>query len=368
MIYRIISYLLSIIAAYVFLVIYWGDFPFYLLTFLVIFPVVMLAILIITSFGIKFSVKVNNTGSNKGEFTVIIENKSIFPISSADIRITYYNKFCPKECNMNGLQIPIGGRNTTKATFEIVSSHCGVIVVGVKSIILNDFFKFWRIKRKVKGEKEFICLPEIDEFNLENSLFESENESDNFSQYKAGDDNSEVFDLREYQYGDRINRVHWKLSVKSEDLIIKEYSLPLDTENIVLFDFNMKEFDLKNLSNDDAEMYLKRTDKLFYHFFSLCDSLAENNRLKICSFIDNEYNEFFELNYSYYLNSKPRNAELNSEIHDLITHFKAENALNSFSKIYYVCEEIDEKTKNEVLSLTADTKIIVTNEGFRIYE
>jgi hypothetical protein len=341
----------------------------------------MFIVLIITSFGIKISTEVNNISSDRGEFTVEIENNSFFPISTADIRIFYYNKFCPKEYSINGMEIPIAGRNTTKAVFEISSSHCGVISVGVKSVMLNDFFKFWRVKRSVRGEKEFMCLPEIDEFNLDSSFFETENDADKFSEHRSGDDNSEVFDLREYQDGDRMNRVHWKLSTKSDDLIVKEYSFPLDTVNVVLFDFNLSGFDLGEFDAAVAEVYLSRIDKLFYNFFSLCESLAHKDRIKICSFIDGEYEEFFDLDYGYYLNSKPRNAgsdfrnpkmkNLKSKFKNsksenkLLKYFKAENVGESFSRIYYVCDEIDEETKGEVLSLNSTSKMIFTNDGVK---
>lgn len=50
----------------------------------------------------------------------------------------------------------------------------------------------------------------------------------------SGDDPSETLKLREYQKGDRLNRVHWKLSAKNESMIVAEMSMPVDC-NVVCF-------------------------------------------------------------------------------------------------------------------------------------
>jgi hypothetical protein len=59
-------------------------------------------------------------------------------------------------------------------------------------------------------------------------------ESDTYSKDKSGDDCSEVFDIREYQDGDRLNRIHWKLSSKSDQTYVKEYSLPISNSVVII--------------------------------------------------------------------------------------------------------------------------------------
>ena len=53
---------------------------------------------------------------------------------------------------------------------------------------------------------------------------------------KSGDDPSEVFDIREYRQGDRLSRIHWKMTAKEEELMVKEYSRPLGGEGILCLD------------------------------------------------------------------------------------------------------------------------------------
>ena len=44
------------------------------------------------------------------------------------------------------------------------------------------------------------------------------------------------FDIREYADGDKIQRIHWKLSSKTGDLMVKEGSLPLMKEIHIFID------------------------------------------------------------------------------------------------------------------------------------
>ena len=82
-------------------------------------------------------------------------------------------------------------------------------------------------------------LPEI--YNL-NSLYKlniiNTNESSIFSKYKRGDDPSEIFDLKNYLPGDKPNRIHWNLSLKQDNLIVRHYSQPVNSSILVALDFN----------------------------------------------------------------------------------------------------------------------------------
>lgn len=54
---------------------------------------------------------------------------------------------------------------------------------------------------------------------------------------QKGTDASEMFDIREYRAGDDIRRVHWKLSSKSDELILRESSEPAHCNMILIPSF-----------------------------------------------------------------------------------------------------------------------------------
>lgn len=52
----------------------------------------------------------------------------------------------------------------------------------------------------------------------------------------GGEDRSEVYQLREYRPGDDIRQIHWKLSSKLDELILKEASQPESRSLLVFWD------------------------------------------------------------------------------------------------------------------------------------
>ena len=53
---------------------------------------------------------------------------------------------------------------------------------------------------------------------------------------RPGDDPSETFGLREYQTGDRLRSIHWKLSEKTDGLMVRQLGLPVDDSLLLLLD------------------------------------------------------------------------------------------------------------------------------------
>ncbi|MFT3950906.1 MAG: DUF58 domain-containing protein [Oscillospiraceae bacterium] len=58
---------------------------------------------------------------------------------------------------------------------------------------------------------------------------------------KPGDDPSEMFGIHEYKDGDKISRIHWKLTAKHGTVFIKDYSLPVTRSTIVVCDLSADE-------------------------------------------------------------------------------------------------------------------------------
>lgn len=60
---------------------------------------------------------------------------------------------------------------------------------------------------------------------------------------QKGKDIGEIYDLREYQPGDSIRSIHWKMSAKLDELIAKENGDTLHTESFVLLDLGRSRSD-----------------------------------------------------------------------------------------------------------------------------
>ena len=60
--------------------------------------------------------------------------------------------------------------------------------------------------------------------------------ADDGASNRRGEDRSEVYQLREYRPGDDIRQIHWKLSSKLDELILKEASQPESRSLLVFWD------------------------------------------------------------------------------------------------------------------------------------
>ena len=66
-------------------------------------------------------------------------------------------------------------------------------------------------------------------------------ESFRYSGSRPGDDPGETYDIREYRSGDSIRQIHWKLSGKLDDIMIREKSFPVDDTVLILAEPYLKE-------------------------------------------------------------------------------------------------------------------------------
>ena len=71
-------------------------------------------------------------------------------------------------------------------------------------------------------------MPQIDEIpvRITDRVRNFFGDSDIYDDIRPGYDPSELFDVREFQNGDRLQSVHWKLSARTDELMVKENSLP----------------------------------------------------------------------------------------------------------------------------------------------
>jgi uncharacterized protein (DUF58 family) len=104
----------------------------------------------------------------------------------------------------------------------------GNYLFSLSRLRLYDLTGFFYLTKKCTAMSSVLVLPKPESIPVvlgENvrSFF---GDADTFDDLKPGYDPSETFDVREFRAGDRLQNVHWKLSAKSDALVVKENSLP----------------------------------------------------------------------------------------------------------------------------------------------
>lgn len=214
------------------------------MTFAIAIPFVCGIILFVNKKKLKFSlVNYRNIYSKKGKFPIClkIENKSLMPFSSVKIEIEFFNSIIKEKSHLT-VNTPILPNNTQTLQLDFSSDHCGILSISISKIKVYDFLHIFTSKISSKNtlansqHQEILITPEIIDLNLDiGTASNVDYESNVFSKNLKGDDPSEIFDLHEYRDGDKINRIHWKLTAKQGVIFVKDYSLPINNSiNLII--------------------------------------------------------------------------------------------------------------------------------------
>lgn len=241
------TYIILTIFIGIFHILYKGDLSFIIFAFLFALPAVMFVILAIQVRLLRISVSSDNAVSERGKAAavrIILRNRSVLPIAACKISVRYRSVYMsdvpakPAD-EKYSITIPVKQRTVETVSLSLTPDHCGVVEFYIKNIKITDFLGFSFLFRKIGFADKIIVLPNAFPMSadLENGIVNG-SESNIFSAVKAGDDPSEIFQLREYRDGDRHNRIHWKLSSRSESFIVKELSQPVNSKLLILCDFS----------------------------------------------------------------------------------------------------------------------------------
>ncbi len=235
-------YFLITLCSAVFYVLYKGDLSFYLLAFLLAMPVVLYAALAIGAAFLKIKVHCDSPVTERGKAAAIkisLYNRSFLPVSSCAVKIRY-TVSAPFEEELpfvHTASVPLGGRTSETVSLNFLPKHCGAVSVTVRSVRLRDLMGITSVRKKVGFSTLITVLPAIlpVSHSIESNYVYSA-ESSVFSREKPGDDPSEIFMLREYRDGDRHNLIHWKLSGRSDNFIVRELSKPVGSRILIMAD------------------------------------------------------------------------------------------------------------------------------------
>lgn len=189
---------------------------------------------------LTLSVKVREGGNKKqgarGELTV--QNRSYLPILQLRCTLLLKNLLTGEETEQS-VSTPVLPHSRGKKSFRIKSQHCGQIAVTFKRVVAVDYFGVTRYRVQFEGEADTIItpdtflmrvLPTIDSFCPE--------ESDEYEPDRAGYDISEVHQIRGYTPGDSVRQIHWKLTGKFDQLMVKQAGQPLKHALLLFLDFS----------------------------------------------------------------------------------------------------------------------------------
>lgn len=217
--------------------------------FLLVLPVLCWGLNLAIRKNLTVQIKIVPTASKKQGIrgTVRVENASFFSTGCMYISLGVVNVLTGEmeECLLD-VSVPSSG--AAEGEFELASAHCGYVRTMVEKAVLTDWFGFLPLSCSVEAGGKTSVLPDtfLPQVSIQMSYAKAD-EVESWSPIQKGQDYTEVFSLRDYVEGDSLKQIHWKLSSKRNQLIVKEPSLPTTKSLLLFWDKNAAKADAREM-------------------------------------------------------------------------------------------------------------------------
>ena len=255
--------------------------------FIVALAYCILSLVFVLASGRKLTAEIEGERSvDKGQadrITVSSKSSSVIPVPVCRMSLDIENRLT-KETENIPLSYSFLPKGKNSAGFTLTGEYCGREDIMVKEAVISDPAGLFSRKQKLDAKESVFVMPEIREIVIPSEYLDSfDMESYTYSQHQKGNDTGEVFGIREYQDGDSPKQIHWKLSAKLDDMMVRIPSYPIENKLVVLLDNSISEKEVLSAGQRSDLMEL---------FFSLSYSLLKRNIPHSLGWCDHETGSF----------------------------------------------------------------------------
>lgn len=234
MLKNIVIYLIILCSSFLFNIFYFEWFSWIFLLIVAFIPFLSLLIslpLMIYTAKNGFLLYTEDKININEKFRISLSNKNNSSVPCAFLRLTLKaeNSFA----NIHKkIRLKVSGNLNENIEYcdNSLSKHCGCITLTVKSLKIYDLLGIFFIPIKYRKTVRTYVMPKAEK---PENIPDFENITVLGLKPKIGGGFSDYYELRQYQSGDSLKSVHWKLSSKCEDLIVKEASQPITKQFVI---------------------------------------------------------------------------------------------------------------------------------------
>ena len=266
---------------------------------------------------------------------IYVHNASWLPMLSGRVFLRV-KKTITGETEEFSMEIKAGARKDGKVTFLIDADYMGFLEISILRVEIYSFFGCMKKVTRSNLVKEVMILPRTTElhFPVENSgiacSFFDEAEGG-----RKGNGPGEYFGIRPYVDGDSMKQIHWKLTGKTDEYMVKEIEVPMMRMPLIFLETRVEK--------TDAGMI----DGLLEAFFSISQYMAQEGQKHCLCWHDRQNSE-----WNFYT---VENAMQLEEVYGLVFHSEffakgsptvlslEEEKKEMFSELLYITDYWDGK-------------------------
>lgn len=270
---RYFTWLLGVCPYFGMLLVFLGMFLFHanyvcllaLVSFLVLCPVsIVSANYFEKKVSIRCVVNAKQVEKNQSfEVKIVAENFSFAVVSNLKVELKLHHSVTGKTC-WQEISVPAPWKGVSTVLVTVSSPFCGRIEISVEEVEITSILSLVRVTREVKARKEVLVMPELVDLELSElcgEIIHGLNLEDG------------VVGVREYTVGDSWQKMHWKLTAKKSELLVKEFErVGEETMSIVLKCYRG---DFFSINDDVLELYLSTVKALLQIQHKCIDCFVE---------------------------------------------------------------------------------------------
>lgn len=228
----ILFYLLIVGAAWLFRLAYLGWFGSFILWLVILLPPVFALLSLPAMLSMKLGLESPETVScgEQAELSLVFHTKRRFPVGKVLVRLEITNLYTGKvqhnDFRFDAVASSVG-------SVRIPSSACGALRIRVLRWSCADVIGLLHLRRANPPAARCVVLP-LAKAPETAIAAEALPESQPRMKPKYGGGFAEDHELRAYRPGDSMNSIHWKLSGKTEELIVREPLVPENDKTYVI--------------------------------------------------------------------------------------------------------------------------------------
>lgn len=182
------------------------------------------------------SVKVENALSgvkvNRGDVVamdIAVSHRSPLPIAPVALRMRATSNTPAGTIHLTQL-----GKRRQRVTHKFAADHVGAMFPGVDSYVVSDVFGFFKREHQPDmAGQELLVLPVP--FDVEPLTFAA-GDMGVETMKRAMEDPSSPADIRSWQQGDPLKRIHWKATARKRELMVRQFEEPALPDALILMD------------------------------------------------------------------------------------------------------------------------------------
>lgn len=198
---------------------------------------------------------------------VKLHNPGWMPMPEIRVTVSCEDRFAKKTTMLHGSAM-LDGRGEAELVFRITSDYCGAIAFCLEEVSVWDYLGIFGHCVKRTGQvQEVSVIPGMSkEGKLPRTGRQSlESEDADAGGNQAGDDPSEIYDIREFRQGDTIHRIHWNMSAKMDEMLVRDFGDLKEQMTLLLLDLQSE----AELSREEWERFLERVAQVSGQFLKM---------------------------------------------------------------------------------------------------